>query len=455
VTGFGVRVGVQTGPVVVGAIGAGSRVEYSALGDAVNTAARLQSLGEPGSVLVGEETFRLVEPMFEWGPATELDLKGKSAPVVARVALAATGTPVRTRGLEGVEAQLIGRERELAGRVLVDGVLAGTGAILLVTGEPGIGKTRLLAERTSCSIRAPPARAGTMARGAMRVLRRVDAVLALPGPPACLDRGARGRTGAAGPRRAPPDGGAALRRSFGRDLAVPCGAAGVDARARRRETSGRALPEALQYRTFEVMREPITRLTQDGPVAVVLEDLHWADATSLQLLERLFADTESAALLLVLTSRLERDHPWWRVKEEVARELPHRITDTTLEALSGDAGRELLHALVGDDTLPPDIERRILEPAEGNPFFLEELIRSLVDAGAVVHDEQGWHFVHDAPLEVPPTVEKVILARIDRLDAGTREALVAASVLGRQFGVSLLEAVVGAQEGAGGSRCST
>ena len=104
VTGFGVRVGVQTGPVVVGAIGAGSRVEYSALGDAVNTAARLQSLGEPGTVLVGEETFRLVEPMFEWGPATELDLKGKSAPVVARVALVATGTPVRTRGLEGVEA---------------------------------------------------------------------------------------------------------------------------------------------------------------------------------------------------------------------------------------------------------------------------------------------------------------------------------------------------------------
>ena len=120
----------------------------------------------------------------------------------------------------------------------------------------------------------------------------------------------------------------------------------------------------------------------------------------------------------------------------------------TLEALSGDAGRELLHALVGDDTLPPDVERRILEPAEGNPFFLEELIRSLVDAGAVVHDEHGWRFVHDAPLEVPPTVEKVILARIDRLDAGTRDALVAASVLGRQFGLPLLEAVVGAEEGA-------
>jgi len=450
VAGFGVRVGVQTGPVVVGAIGAGGRVEYSALGDAVNTAARLQSLGEPGTVLVGEETFRLVEPMFEWGPATELDLKGKSAPVVARVALAATATPVRTRGLEGVEAQLIGRERELsAGREVVDGVLAGTGAILLVTGEPGIGKTRLLAELHELFDAGVPQHGRalwlegrcvsygeSMPYWPFRDLLRAW-IGVLADEPELRVRVALRRS---------------VERLFGARsveispyLAVLLGLTlEPDAAKRLAELS----PEALQYRTFEVMRELITRLTQDGPVAVVLEDLHWADATSLQLLERLFADTESTALLLVLTSRLERDHPWWRVKEEVSRELPHRITDATLEALSGDAGRELLHALVGDDTLPPDIERRILEPAEGNPFFLEELIRSLVDAGAVVHDEQGWHFVHDAPLEVPPTVEKVILARIDRLDAGTREALVAASVLGRQFGVSLLEAVVGAQEGA-------
>ena len=189
-------------------------------------------------------------------------------------------------------------------------------------------------------------------------------------------------------------------------------------------------------------------MREAGPLAVVLEDLHWADATSLQLLERLFGDTEGTALLLVLTSRLERDHPWWRAKEDAARQLPHRVTDLTLEALSGDAGRELLHALVGEGTLPDDVERRILEPAEGNPFFLEELIRSLVDAGAVTHDEGAWRFVHDVPLEVPPTVEKVILARIDRLDAGARDALVAASVLGRQFGLPLLEAVVEGEDGA-------
>jgi ABC-type oligopeptide transport system substrate-binding subunit/class 3 adenylate cyclase len=450
VSGFGVRVGVQTGPVVVGAIGAGSRVEYSALGDAVNTAARLQALGEPGHVLVGEATFRLVEPMFEWGPSTSLDLKGKSAPVVARVALAASGASVSTRGLEGMQARLIGRDRELeAGRDAVAGVLAGTGGILFVTGEPGIGKTRLVAELHDLFEAGAPQHGRalwlegrcvsygeSMPYWPFRDLLRAWLGVLADEPElrvrVALRRMVDRLFGARSAELAPY-----LSALLGLTLEP-------DAAKRLAELS----PEALQYRTFEVVRELIARLTQDGPVAVVLEDLHWADATSLQLLEPLFADTEATALLLVLTSRLERDHPWWRVKEDVSRELPHRITDTTLEALSGDAGRELLHALVGGDTLPPDVERRILEPAEGNPFFLEELIRSLVDAGAVVHDEQGWRFVHDAPLEVPPTVEKVILARIDRLDAGTRDALVAASVLGRQFGLPLLEAVVGAEEGA-------
>ncbi len=450
VRGFGVRVGVQTGPVVVGAIGAGSRVEYAALGDAVNTAARLQSAAGPGEVLVGEQTFRLVEPMFDWGSETELELKGKSAPVAARVARAATGTHARTRGLEGVEARMIGRERELAaGREAVAGTLAGSGGILLVTGEPGIGKTRLVAEMRDLFETGTP----QYGRALWLEGRCVSYGESMPyWPFRDLLRGWIGVLADEPELRVRVALRRMVERLFGERapelspyLATLLGLTlESDAARRLAELS----PEALQYRTFEVVRELIARLAEEGPVAVVLEDLHWSDPTSLQLLERLFADTEDTALLLVLTSRLERDHPWWRAKEEVSRALPHRITDVTLEALSGDAGRELLHALVGDGTLPTDVERRILEPAEGNPFFLEELIRSLADAGAVTHDEHGWRFVHDAPLEVPPTVEKVILARIDRLDAGARGALVAASVLGRQFGLPLLEAVVGGEEGA-------
>ena len=167
VGGFGVRVGVDTGLVVVGAVGAGSRVEYSALGDAVNTAARLQSQAAPGTVLVGEETHRLVEPLFSWGEPVTLTLKGKAAPVTAHpVETAAEGAPT-VRGLEGVETPMVGRERELAiGRAAVEAVLEGTGGILQLVGEPGIGKTRLLAELHDLVDEAPvPHAAATWIEG--------------------------------------------------------------------------------------------------------------------------------------------------------------------------------------------------------------------------------------------------------------------------------------------------
>src|SRR5207244_12444550 len=121
----------------------------------------------------------------------------------------------------------------------------------------------------------------------------------------------------------------------------------------------------------------------------------------------------------------------------------HRLTEVTLEALTGRADRDLLRALVGDGTLPGELEDRIVTHADGNPFFLEELVRSLADAGAVVREGDGWRFDHEAPVDVPPTVEKVLLARIDRLTPACRDLLTAASILGRQFGLGLLEGVAG------------
>src|SRR5262245_11467468 len=147
VTGFGVRVGVDTGPVVVGSIGAGSRVEYGALGDAVNTAARLQALAEPGRVLVGEETHRRVAPVFAWSAPAEHDLKGKAEHVTAYTVEGVVAAPGHARELEAAQVRLVGRERELAAATqAVEAVLAGSGSILFLTGEPGIGKTRLIAE---------------------------------------------------------------------------------------------------------------------------------------------------------------------------------------------------------------------------------------------------------------------------------------------------------------------
>jgi ABC-type oligopeptide transport system substrate-binding subunit/class 3 adenylate cyclase len=454
VEGFGVRIGIDTGPVVVGLLGAGDRIEYTALGDAVNTAARLQAHATPGSVLVGEETHRLAERTFAWDAPISMELRGKTEPVMARTVSGALalGPMTRSRGLEGVQAEMVGRERELAtGLRALDGVRAGSGGILYLVGEPGIGKTRLLGELRATFDSAATSHGRpwwiegrcvsygeSMPYWPFRDLLRTWLGAALDEPELRLRVTLRRSVERLFEERS-PEIEPYLSQLLGLTLEP-------DAAARLAELS----PEALQYRTFEVVRTLLARLAEDGPVVVALEDLHWADPTSLQLLERLLADTETSALLLVLTMRPERDHASWRVKEVAARDLPHRTIEISLEALSGDAGQELLYALIGAGTLPKEMERRILEPAEGNPFFLEELVRSLADAGALVHEDDGWRFDHAVGVEIPPTVEKVILSRIDRLSAPARLALMAASVLGRQFGLPLLEAL--ASEGGGDVR---
>ena len=155
IDGFGVRVGVESGPVVVGAVGAGSRVEYGAMGDAVNVAARLQAQADPGTILVGEGTAARVEPLFEWGPPVQLELKGKSGTVAARSRYRSAGDVGVDAGIEGVQAPVVGRERELAVvRELARAALEGTGAIAVMTGEPGSARPGSSRSSGRCSSRA-------------------------------------------------------------------------------------------------------------------------------------------------------------------------------------------------------------------------------------------------------------------------------------------------------------
>ncbi|HEX5016924.1 MAG TPA: ABC transporter substrate-binding protein [Actinomycetes bacterium] len=443
VEGFGVRIGVDTGLVVVGAIGTGGRVEYSALGDAVNTAARLQSEAGEGSILVGDETHRLAEPFFAWEGPASLVLKGKQNPVTAWTVKAASGSQRRSWS-HAANTPLVGRQRELgSAKLAATNVLKGSGGVLYLVGEPGIGKTRLMNE-VHTIFDAAPFQHGT---GTWLEGRCVSYGESLPyWPFRDLLHSWLGTS--------PDEPDLRLRVALRRALDVVFGDSSAQIEpylaqlltlpSEPKEAAHLAelSPEALQYRTFEVVRELLSRLAAQGPVVVALEDLHWADATSLQLLERLLTDTEHSALLLVLSMRPERDHSAWRVKEEAARLLPHRYREITLEALSGDAGRELLDALVGRDTLPADMAERIVRPAEGNPFFLEEIVRSLADAGALIRQGEAWRFEHAVPIEIPPTVEKVILSRIDRLSPEARHSLTAAAVLGRQFQLPVLEAIV-------------
>ena len=338
---------------------------------------------------------------------------------------------------------MVGRDLELARlRTAVEAVAAGAGGVVFVTGEPGIGKTRMVHElRRAFGAETPEHGRSLWLEG-----RCVSYGGSIPyWPFRDLLRSWLG----VGDDEPELRVRVALRRQVDRltglhpDELVPYLAAllGLSPGARGGRAARRALAGGAAVQNVRGRRATLRRLAEDGPVAVALEDLHWADATSIQLLQELIADTETGALLVVCTLRPERDHGAWRLKEDVARTLPHRFHEVELEALSGDAGRELLTALVGRDTLPGLVERQILEPAEGNPFFLEELVRSMVDAGALVAEGGGWRFDHAVDLQVPPTVEKVILARIDRLPPASYEAVVSASVIGRSFSLPLLQAV--------------
>jgi ABC-type transport system substrate-binding protein/class 3 adenylate cyclase len=447
IEGFGVRVGVHTGPVVLGEIGAGQRVEYAAFGDTINTAARLESAAKPSSVLVSEETRRRIDLLFTWGEDEELELKGKAETVRASRVAAPRADAGEREAREHVP--FVGREAELSeGRETIDRLLQGAGAILFVTGEPGIGKSRLLHELKHFFETSP-------SEGGRRLWIEGRCASYADSTPYWPFRDLLRSWLGVGSEEAELRVRVALRRRVeelfaDRALEVYAYLGSLlglalepDAQERLAELS----PEALQYRTFEVVEMLLARLAEDGPVAVAIEDLHWADPTSVELFKRLLPMVERSAVLLLGTGRPERDHPFWKLKEAAAHDFPHRTQDLELEPLSGRADVELLASLVGSGTLPSELEERILAAAEGNPFFLEELVRSLADAGALVPENGGWKFDHEVPVEVPPTVERVILARIDRLPRQSHDLLVAASVLGRQFSLPLLEGV--SEDGSG------
>jgi tetratricopeptide (TPR) repeat protein len=442
------RVGIDTGPVVVSG-SAGQQV----LGDALNTAARLQAAAEPGSVLVSGAVLRVVGPLFDSGVPRRLKLKGKSTAVEAVEIVAARPVAGKVRGLEGRRLPLIGREAEMAvaGR-LVASVLAGAGGVLVVTGEAGTGKSRLVDElrqdfEQSESAGGRPlwlegrclSWGESLAYWPFRELIR-EWLGASPSHPALRTR-------------------VTLRRKadelFGSDAAdVSAFLSGVLGLPLERETGERLAslpPEALRRSTFDALRALLQRLAEDGPVVVALDDLHWADVTSLQLIEHLLPATETAAVLLVLVLRTERGHGSWRVRELALRELAHRSGEVVLDALPAGDDARMLDELLGPGTLPPPTARELLEAAEGNPLFIEELVRSLVDAGALRHVAEGWRFEGDVRIEIPGSIEGVLASRIDRLPATGRAVLEAAAVLGRQFEQGLLAEVCEEKTDLGGA----
>jgi ABC-type oligopeptide transport system substrate-binding subunit/class 3 adenylate cyclase len=439
VEGFAMRVGIHTGEVVAGRVGAGERVEYSVVGDTVNTAARLEGAAAGDGILVSDITQRQVANRFDWGEPRSLRLKGKADAVVA---FPVTGLrePAQRIAAEPV-TPMVGREAEMrVGLELVERLGAGRGAVLFIVGDPGIGKSRLAAE-----LRMRSAATGGYAWMEGRCVSYGESLPYWPyrdllrnwleasptEPELRLRVRLRRKTEEAFPGRG-AETYPYLATVLGLNLEP-------EAAALLKPLS----PESLQFRTFEVFTELVERIAANGPVVVSLDDLHWADPTSLALTERLLALAEGAPILLAISQRPETDHASWLLKEKAAREYRHLFRELTLQPLEPSSENELLTSLAGNRPLPPAVIDGLLRYAEGNPFYLEQLLRSLIDSGTLVPENSHWTLKAGETLEIPQTLEGVIIARIDRLEPEWREALTSASVLGRTFGLELIEAVSG------------
>ncbi|MBN1137764.1 MAG: AAA family ATPase [Anaerolineae bacterium] len=452
------RVGLSTGEVIATHVGeAFQHGATTAMGRTIALASRLESAAEPGTVLVGEHTYRLVEQAFEWQSMGGIAVKGYGEPVAAYRPLKRRAMPGKRRGIEGLASPLVGRDKELdALEQAIARLRSGIGGIVTVVGEAGIGKSRLVAELRKqlarfdfqpSTLQWIEGRCLSYATGSAYHLwldmLRDWLGLALDVPAVDVRQTLRERV-----RALCPDGSDEVYPYLGRMMGL---ALEEEAEAKLRGLDA----ESQRFLTFSAVETLLSCAAEKGQLVVVCEDLHWADATSLALLEQLLPLIDRAALLLICVFRPERAHGCWQIKERAARDHAHGHTDLALEPLSPSAGATLVGNLLHVEDLLPELRQRILDRAEGNPFFVEEILRSLIDEEVVVHDETSGHWratreVGDIP--IPGTLHGVLSARIDRLPGESKRVLQLASVIGRIFAYPILAAIISPLPSAGEGR---
>jgi len=417
------RVGLNAGPVVLGHMGEGKRIEFRAVGDTVNLAARLQSLAEPGTVLLSEDMHRLVDGYVDDTDLGPRSIKGKADPVrVYRLDAVRAGANRFERALQRGLGAFVGRESELAS--LEAGWVQtrqGSSRALCVSSEAGLGKSRLVhefcerrAREKVAVLRAHCAPTGhstpflpfaELVRNAFRISADLDAAEVA----ARLQRGLE-LMGVDGEQNV---------QYLLNLLGFIVGGEGFS-----KENA-----EAAGVRTRELLLLLIEERCRASEVVFVFEDLQWIDRQSEALLARLLA--EGKRLLLVCTYRPPYAPPW--ANAEVLRLAPLSPENTEL----------LLRARLGTDALPAGLAQLVVEKSEGNPMFAEEIVQALTERGAIGRTPAGLSFDAAAARALPASLESMLLERVEQLDADARALLQAAAVAGRRFTIAVAASAAG------------
>lgn len=439
---FNVRVGINTGSVVVGEMGTALAGEYTAMGDAVNMAARMEQTAQPGTVQISEDTYRLVSAYFDVEALGQIEIKGKNEPVAVYRALGRKAHPGGVHSIPGLVSPLVGRNHEISAlsKVLHE-LQRGHSQIVTLIGEAGLGKSRLLEEARA---RAPLTSAESIhwieSRGVSFDSSRPYGLFAQNLRQICdlqdddTTEDLHARVESAFPGMDPNS----------QDMIVRLVEMLLVLRSGDQGESAPSQGEAIKHEIFEASLALWRALAEQEPLVLVFDDLQWADPASVELLLHLFHLVDEVPIVFLCAFRPHRASPAWKVKTIAETDYPHSFLEIMLTPLSEEESDQMVDNLVTEPHLPSELRHTLLRKAEGNPLFLEEVIRALIENGLARGESGNDRFLTAGGLEdftIPDSLQALLLARIDRLEAGTRHTLQLASVIGRTFLYRVLQAI--------------
>ncbi|HCY86774.1 MAG TPA: guanylate cyclase [Desulfobacteraceae bacterium] len=425
---FKMRIGLNSGPVVVGAIGDDLRMDYTAVGDTTNLAARMESLAEPGTVQLSESTYRQVRTYFNCKDLGNVQVKGKKDPQPVFRLMEKSKVTSRLQASEAKGfVDYIGREQEMAALVKSFGrVRQGRGQVVGVVGEAGIGKSRFVFETQKGfdpDIRILETRC-LQYNANIPFVPVLDLItdwfsMGKGEPETVLQEKLKNGLKDLDPELLK------LTPAFRQLLSMPC----ADPQWERLS------PQEKQEKIFDGISQFFLRLNRNAPIVIIADDIHWMDKTSEAFFHHLIGRMPDASLLLILLYRQEYEHAWG------GNPIYNQIA---IPPLTREESRRYIRAALNSRDVCTDIEELIFSRASGNPLFMEELCTTLIDDKTITLEEGGWQLHGDADItHVPDTLQGIIAGRMDRLGENTKTTMQMASVIGRTFGFRLLRALTG------------